>query len=173
MTARPRTIRKDVRGPRTDAGENMIYSDGTNDKIYAEHDGAIAVCLKKAEELDSDTPDGRYDIADGIYVNVMTYSPKKPDEATAETHRDWADLQYLLSGCEYMGVPDVAKAEQISPYDAQRDIALWRAPVALLPLRERNWALFYPGEPHAPSLYNGCDKVKKAVFKIRIAKNRP
>lgn len=60
--------------------------------------------------MDADTPDGRYDIEDGLYVNVMTYSPRSAEGATFETHRKWADLQYILSGSEFMGVPDAANA---------------------------------------------------------------
>ena len=40
------------------------------------------------------------------------------DGATFETHRKWADLQYILSGSEFMGVPDAA--EQIYKTIARR-----------------------------------------------------
>lgn len=146
----------------------MIYCDGKG-KAYSDADRRIALCLARAAAMDADTPDGRYDIEDGLYVNVMTYSPRSAEGATFETHRKWADLQYILSGSEFMGVPDAANARDVEPYDEGRDIAISSAPLALLPMRERGWALFLPGEGHAPSISDGkCGSVKKAVFKLRI-----
>lgn len=145
----------------------MIYCDGDG-KAYALADKKVALCLDKAAELNANTPDGRYDLADGVYVNVMTYAPRSREGATFEKHRLWADLQYILSGSELMGVPDVADEREVSAYDEGRDIAIYSAPLALLPMRERGWALFLPGEGHAPSISDGaCTTVKKAVFKIR------
>ena len=123
----------------------MIYCDGKG-KAYSDADRRIALCLARAAAMDADT-----------------------EGATFETHRKWADLQYILSGSEFMGVPDAANAREVEPYDEGRDIAIYDAPLALLPMRERGWALLLPGEGHAPSISDGkCGSVKKAVFKLRI-----
>ncbi len=145
----------------------MIYADNGG-CAYGAADERIALCLDRAAQMGADTPDGRYDIADGVYVNVMTYEPRSADGATFERHREWADLQYILVGDEFMGVPDAAAAQIVEPYDQGRDIEILSAPLAMLPMRERCWALFLPGEGHAPSIARGSARVKKAVFKIKI-----
>lgn len=146
----------------------MIYSDLVNGGYYAATDEKIALCLAYAPKLNKDTPCGRYVLSDDVYVNVMSYAPKPVEEAVAETHLVYADLQLILEGAEWMGCADVASLVSLSAYDAQKDIALWnQKDIPLLPMRKGTWALFMPGEPHAPSLKMQNGTVKKAVFKIR------
>ena len=76
----------------------MIYSDLKSGGTYAATDDKIALCLAYAPKLNADTPCGRYDISDDVFVNVMTYQPKPVEEAVAETHRRYADLQLILDG---------------------------------------------------------------------------
>lgn len=54
------------------------------------------------------------------------------------------------------------------PYDEEKDFALWNgAASAALVLGEGRFAVFMVEEPHKPAIKaQGCDKVKKAVFKI-------
>ena len=131
----------------------MIYSDLVNGGYYAATDEKIALCLAYAPKLNKDTPCGRYVLSDDVYVNVMSYEPKPVEEAVAETHLVYADLQLILDGAEWMGCADVASLVSLSAYDDQKDIALWnQKDIPLLPMRKGNWALFMPGEPHAPSL---------------------
>ena len=146
----------------------MIYSDLKSGGFYAATDEKIALCLAYAPSLNENTPCGRYELNEDVYVNVMTYEPKPVQEATAETHNLYADLQLILDGAEWMGCADSAALIPLVPYDEGKDIALWKPKdVPLLPMRKGNWALFLPGEPHAPSLKMQDGTVKKAVFKIR------
>ena len=52
-------------------------------------------------------------------------------------------------------------------YDKEKDIAMWKGNISLIPLRAGDFALFFPNEPHAPSLHKTSGTVKKAVFKIK------
>ena len=146
----------------------MIYSK-LSDTFYDDLDEKVAVCIAKARTMGADTPVGRTDLADGGYVNVMTYEPRDGRGATSETHADYADIQLILDGEELMGVP-VGKLEEEVPYSAEKDIAIWRGPVACLTMKKGDWCMFMPGEGHAPSIRDestDCTKVKKAVFKIK------
>ena len=50
-------------------------------------------------------PDGRHAIqGDEVYALVMRAPSKSPADARFESHRDYIDIQYLLSGDETMGV---------------------------------------------------------------------
>ena len=69
-----------------------------------------------------------------------------------------------------MGYAALGDLGQKGEYDGEKDIAFWTGKAALLPLRAGEFAMFYPGEPHAPSLKKSAEMVKKAVFKIRYEK---
>ena len=146
----------------------MIYSDLKSGGYCAAIDENIALCLAYAPSLNEDTPCGRYELSEDVYVNVMSYEPKAVEDAVAETHQIYADLQLILAGAEWMGCADSAAMTPLASYDGAKDIALWQQEnLPLLPMRKGNWALFMPGEPHAPSLKMQDGSVKKAVFKIR------
>lgn len=146
----------------------MIYSK-LADGFYNGLDDKVALCIKKAKTMDADTPLGRTDLADGVFVNVLTYEPRPKEGATAETHEHYADIQLILDGEELMGVP-VGELTEETEYSAEKDIAIWSGPFAYLTMKPGDWCMFMPGEGHAPSIRDdstSCRKVKKAVFKIR------
>ena len=146
----------------------MIYSK-LADGFYNGLDEKVALCIKKAKTMGADTPLGRTDLADGVFVNVQTYEPRPKEGATAETHRLYADIQLILDGEELMGVP-VGELTEETGYSAEKDIAIWSGPFAYLTMKPGDWCMFMPGEGHAPSIRDdstSCRKVRKAVFKIR------
>ena len=103
-------------------------------------------------------PLGRTEIdGDDVYVTVMEAEPTPGEGRAFETHSRYMDLQMALG--------DVEEAE---PYDEEKDFALWNgAASAALVLGEGRFAVFMVEEPHKPAIKaQGCDKVKKAVFKI-------
>ena len=66
------------------------------------------------------------------------------------------------------GIVALGDVEEAEPYDEEKDFALWNgAASAALVLGEGRFAVFMVEEPHKPAIKaQGCDKVKKAVFKI-------
>lgn len=145
----------------------MIHANTKQNGFYKNIDEKIKLCMQKALELDENTPCGRYDLSDDIYINVMTYEPKPIKEISIETHSRYADIQLILSGQEYMGYAPLDTLVPVNDYDPEKDIRFWKGDVALLPMRKGEWALFMPEEPHAPSLSMNGGQVKKAVFKIK------
>ena len=145
----------------------MIVSNLENAAKYRNIDGKIAACVEYAAQLHADTPCGRYEVSEDVYVNVMEYTPKPSSEATIETHDVYADLQLVLSGEEFMGYISDKDVLPAVAYDKEKDIAMWKGNISLIPLRAGDFALFFPKEPHAPSLHKTSGTVKKAVFKIK------
>lgn len=146
----------------------MIYSK-LSDDFYDDLDEKVALCMQKAKANGAELPLGRTDLADGVYVNVMTYEPRAKEGATAETHENYADIQLILEGEELMGVP-VGKLTAETEYSPEKDIRIWSGPFAYLPMKAGDWCMFMPGEGHAPSIRDDstdCRQVKKAVFKIK------
>lgn len=145
----------------------MIRADVSQNDFFKNIDDKIAICMQKAKDFNENTPCGRYELNDDVYVNVMTYEPKPLSEITIETHEKYADIQLILSGHEYMGYAPLDTLSPASDYDKIKDIRFWKGEVALLPTKKGDWTLFMPDEPHAPSLSIDGGQVKKAVFKIR------
>lgn len=144
----------------------MIYDNITNLSRYAGADEKLKICLEKARELTADTPDGRYDIMDGIFVNVSSYEPTPKDGWTFEAHEKYADVQFILEGSEVIGVPSGDALATVA-YDEGKDIKFFEGKAAPLKLEVGDFAVFYPDELHAPGHFAGVEKVKKAVFKIK------
>ena len=122
-------------------------------------------------------PDGEIAIeGKDLFVRVMTYGPKAAAENKFETHQVHADVQYIARGIELV---QVARPEDLTPltdYDVKSDYRFYKADKRItdLVVKEGEFTVFYPGEPHRPScLYqNEQGKVKKLVFKIRMGSNK-
>ncbi len=145
----------------------MIHSNIKDNGFYSSIDDKISLCLKKSKELNEHTPCGRYELSDDCYVNVVEYSPKPVENATSEIHRVYADIQLILSGEEYIGYNKTSLLSRVGDYDSLNDIQFFNGDVSLLAMQQGDWALFMPGEAHAPSLDKCGGKVKKAIFKIK------
>jgi YhcH/YjgK/YiaL family protein len=59
----------------------------------------FAAAFKALKEMTAETPVGRHDISENVYVNVMEYDASEPWEpAELEAHRVYADIQVVLGG---------------------------------------------------------------------------
>lgn len=120
----------------------------------------------------SDLPDGRTDIdGDRLYVMIQRPILKPAAEALPEAHDCYIDLQLVLEGEELMGYAPRSGLGSPVRSDAGHDIFFYRQPddMALLTVREGMFAVFYPGDAHAPCIRtDACGASVKAVFKIRL-----
>ncbi|MEG0768948.1 MAG: YhcH/YjgK/YiaL family protein [Ruthenibacterium sp.] len=113
-------------------------------------------------------PLGRTDIdGDKVYVNVMEVQPTPTEGRAFETHSRYMDLQMDLEGVELCEVA-LGETTVATPYDEAKDFAEYHAQTsAAMVLGAGRFAVFMIEEPHKPTIKaEGCDKVKKAVFKI-------
>ena len=122
--------------------------------------------------LDVDTQVGRYELGDGNYVNVETYQTKLINEAKFEAHKDYIDIQMLLSGEEKIFFHSIDGLIEIAPYNKEKDITFYSADIVgdYVTLNGKNFVLIYPHEAHAPQCcVEGSPKeVKKVVAKLKI-----
>ena len=150
----------------------MIFDRIENLKKYAVPQAA-AILDFIAENDCVHFPDGEHEI-DGrdLFVRVMDYDLKPAAENKFETHRIYADLQYVVRGTELI---QVALPEDLAPttdYDPGGDFRFYTATKGIsdFVVQAGEFTVFYPGTPHRPScLYkDNRGKVKKLVFKIRM-----
>ena len=129
-----------------------------------------AFSFLKSEDLAGLAP-GRYELeGPDLFVNIDEYVTKNEEEARFEAHRKYADIQYLVSGEEKIGVTALKNTSEIVPYDREKDIAFYTA-------NENNFRLatpgkffvFFPDDAHRPCVRtSGNNKVRKVVIKVRI-----
>ena len=106
-------------------------------------------------------------IGDEVFINVMDADLKPHTGSHAEYHRLYADLQIDLTGGEGWGY-ETAPGTEVEPY--QPDIGKKDSEDAVFgALGEGRFVLFFPGELHRPGVeMPGCDRVRKAVVKIKM-----
>ncbi len=86
-----------------------------------------------------------------------------------EYHRKYADLHFLLSGEEIISY-GYDNGDELESFKEADDIGFVTASRQLdLPINQRYFAFFQPGETHLPNQDAGVgNQVKKCVFKILI-----
>ena len=116
---------------------------------------------------------GRHDINDQIYMNVMEPEPAESSSKKAELHHEYLDVQVLIHGTENIEVganyPDLFKYEtynEADDYQLCEDID----DKFTVTMKPKMFAVFYPYEPHKPCcVVNGkTEKIKKLVVKVPV-----
>lgn len=115
--------------------------------------------------------DGRYELQDGLFVNVESYKTQLRRERKFEAHEKYIDVQYMISGRELITTCPIEELECIDPYDEERDIAFYKNDLKGVDnlLVAGNFLIFLPGEAHMPCIcVNQQENVRKAVIKIPV-----
>ncbi len=147
--------------------ENASKYYGLGDKIKKGFEFIINNDLKSM-------PAGRYEIEEGIFANVQELETRLPHMAKFEAHRDYIDIQYVISGNERMDFSLIDNFLEDIPYDKEKDVEFLKLKEgALCPnvinVRSGDFAIFFPQDAHAPMLScnDGCENIKKVIVKIK------
>jgi YhcH/YjgK/YiaL family protein len=104
----------------------------------------------------------------------MRYTPKPAEQNKFETHRNYADIQVILSGREIMQTAPAGDLKPVTDYDGINDYQCFKVDqnITSLIVEQNHFTIFYPGEAHRPScLVKESDgDVFKLVFKVRMHK---
>jgi len=145
-----------------DTVENLLLYRGLSKNM----DTAIRYILNN--EL-SELPLGKTAIdGENVYVSVMEGPTLPAEKAQFELHKNYIDLQLVLQGTELFEVA-MGDTAVVKPYESASDTCIVKADTSAVgTLCEGRFAVYMTMEPHKPMIRaQGCDKVKKAVFKIR------
>lgn len=106
-----------------------------------------------------------------LYVMVDEYVPKETDSLKFEAHRNYADIQYVVSGQEKISIAPVDETIIVTAYDEETDVMYLSAVEAKdrIATPER-FFVFFPSNAHRPSARVSDDSttVKKIVVKVRL-----
>jgi biofilm protein TabA len=103
-----------------------------------------------------------------VFVKVTEYNSKDPEEVFYESHKNYADIQYVVSGMEYIGQSDLKGAAVKTPYNEEKDIQFYHVSDGRnLLAKPGTFFIFFPGEGHCPGMKVGDNTpVKKMVIKV-------
>jgi YhcH/YjgK/YiaL family protein len=91
---------------------------------------------------------------DRVYALLQHPRTKPRAEQQAEAHQAYADVQAVIDGDEILEVMPLDGLETTLPYDAQRDVSLYRMPdpaaASKLVMRRGLAAVLFPADGHAP-----------------------
>lgn len=147
----------------------MVIDKIENYKIYNNLSERIAKAFEYINTTDLlETPSGRYDIdGDNVFALVQEYDTKDVKEGKLEKHTKYIDLQYIISGEEFMGVR-LFNNETLISKNEDEDYAFYEGDSSLNRFNAGMFALFFPNDLHMPCIrIDGPSKVKKLVVKIR------
>lgn len=146
----------------------MIYDTVKNLRLYSSFNPAFDAIADFIEKNDLKAmPCESYDVAEGIRVSIAEYEPNTG--GNYEAHRDYHDLQLAITGEEAIDVLPIEFAENSTGY--KPDIEFFTSQTAAatrVTLTEGTFAFLAPADTHKPCIKMGTDKIKKAVFKIKI-----
>ena len=109
---------------------------------------------------------GRYEIdGDKAYAMIQEPENKPANQCQLECHRKYIDLQLVVSGNEMMGWAPIVGLGHALPFNEKDDYGLFKdAPLSWFDVRPGCFAIFYPGDAHAPNCGTGTHR--KVVVKI-------
>ncbi len=113
---------------------------------------------------------GRYPVdGDDVYAVITLGPPKNVDDTTTwESHRNFEDIHYVISGKEKIGIIPLAQAKVVRQYDSARDLAGYSAKGSYYVATPGVFFIITTEEAHRPGIRaDGSDMVKKLFIKVR------
>lgn len=114
---------------------------------------------------------GRYDIdGDNLKAIVSDKQGMTTEESAAkfECHDKHIDIQLCINGKEQIGwKPRDTCGQQKGIYNPEKDVTFYNdSPDMYFGLTNNQFAIFFPGDVHAPMI--GHEHIKKMVIKVKI-----
>lgn len=152
----------------------MIYDNIKNIERYQGLSGDIYDGLRYLTSIDDSIENGVHQITDNVKAIVSEYETKEANPNGFEAHREYLDIQYLVSGKEIIKCIPIDDLVVVRDYDEANDYLLFSDNVNNtldFLLGEGYFTLLYPDDAHEPQLCDGKPMpVKKVVIKIKIRK---
>ena len=150
----------------------MIYDKIDNLEIYSGISEGIRLGLEWLRDVNPDIEKGVYVLSPRVKAIVSEYTTREINENGYEAHRDYIDIQYLISGSERISCLPLEYLKETKTYNKDIDAAFYEeegvSPQEMM-IGNGFFAVFYPQDGHMPGLYLFKEmSVKKVVIKIKI-----
>lgn len=149
----------------------MIFGNIKNLKEYSFLEEKVKECFRYAADHDlSQFEKGCHEIdGERLFVNIVEYTTTTPKERFWEAHKQYLDIHLMLHGEEQidvnfignMDVKDYVEKDDFVPMEGDKNSDVI--------LRDNDFLICYPSDGHRTAVaVNGPEKIKKAIFKVRI-----
>ncbi len=110
-------------------------------------------------------------LAGGAFALEQAYRSKPRAEAFLESHRNYIDVQAVITGGEVQEVIDTGRLAVDAAYDAERDLIKYRDNRETSALRAEHGlvAVFFPSDGHLSRASGEPVLVRKVVVKVPVA----
>ncbi|MGF0033495.1 YhcH/YjgK/YiaL family protein [Bariatricus sp. SGI.154] len=149
----------------------MIFGNVQNLEEYPFLEEQVKECFEYAKEHDlAGYEKGSHEIdGDRLFVNIVEYETVAAEERFWEAHKNYLDVHLMLHGTEQidlnfiqnMDVKEFVPKDDFLPMDGEKNSSVI--------LRDGDFLICYPSDGHRTAVaVNGSEKIKKAIFKVRI-----
>lgn len=149
----------------------MIYDALAHAAFYRDLSPRFAQAFDFLARFDPATPVGRVPLdGDNLFALVQSYQSAPAATKLFESHRIYADLQFVAAGEEIIYTATLDRLSVTTPYAVANDSALYHGPDDTpLRLRAGDFCILYPQDGHKPCCQSVTSSdVKKVVIKVRL-----
>jgi YhcH/YjgK/YiaL family protein len=116
---------------------------------------------------------GKYSIdGENVLAIVNEYTTKPASECDPESHRDYADIQIMITGAERFGYTPLVDQQASTPYRPENDVAFYSIPpeeLNYITLQPGQFIIFFPSDIHQPEVFiQQPGFVRKVVLKVAL-----
>ncbi len=150
----------------------MVYDKINNISFYKGLSTDIYEGLLFLNAATTDLENGVYVINPRVRAIVSEYTTKKVNEYGYEAHREFIDIQYLISGEEKIFCLPLEYLQETKPYNEEQDAAFYEE-IAIKPqeflIGNGYFTILFPQDGHMPQMsVKKPTAVKKVVVKVKI-----
>lgn len=111
---------------------------------------------------------GQYQLGEGEFVNVVSGKAMEYD-GVMESHKDYIDVHFVVSGRERLYYEDVIKLNPITEYNKKDDYILYKNfNVSEFDVDSGNMVVLFPNDGHRMIVKSGDEDSKKLIFKLNV-----
>lgn len=150
----------------------MIYDHISNIERYKNLNKTIYEALRFLANADASLAAGKHILSDDSFVNVMDYASLKVNPVGYETHIKYIDIQYAITGEEFVAVRQLPTLNVTTPYSEERDVAFCaddHKPYTNVKIGNGYFLILNSNDAHMPQLcVSEPIPVKKAIVKVNV-----
>ena len=126
------------------------------------------------EAIEKNLPAGKYEIdGDDVFASVQEYENcPNYEEKKLEGHKKYIDIQFIVSGSEYMQICHISDVQTKIPYNEEKDVEFYfdTPSFADATVSKNGYGIFFPEDIHKPGLAPNKVpvNVKKVLVKIKV-----
>ena len=135
---------------------------------YAAVIPGLEEAMKAVEKLESFEP-ATYPLSGSNKILVQKVTTKAWETSQLEAHREFLDIQYIISGKEMVGWAPLDTLTPADEFNTQKDKGMYTGDNTPIAIKEGYCYVVYPEDAHAPSVHIGeGGEVIKLVIKLKV-----